>query len=204
MSFLLAFIFALSSLSMPAMNASLEAPATTHEALLDRPITAPSQAHLEAPEVEVTTTPAPASQAPTQAPAPQVSPIPKGAPIDQSEAPSQTAPHAPEGTAIDPTPNCEEDMPCWEGSINDDRYNTPAEDTVEDAPQVGTATPEDNAWASVQALGPDVEVLEGYALKYFGTFTEEPTDLPATQFAVMDTETFDCWHVFGYVVQTDA
>jgi hypothetical protein len=176
------------------------------QALKDRPIQAPSQATLKAPEVDVTTTPAP-TQAPTQAP--QIAPIPQGAP--GSSAP-ETAPHAPVQPTV-PTqapvqpPICEEDMPCWDCSENDNRTcidGTPVESEAPAEPEVFTATPEDSAWASLEALGPDVEQLEGMALVYRSTVTVEPTDLPETQFAVMDTEQFDTWHIFEYVTASKA
>lgn len=202
MSILLAFIFALSSLSMPALNASLDAPAHTHEALLAPRIEAPAQATLKPTEVEVTTTPAPKApaQALPQAPAQQVSPLPKGAPIDQSEAPKE-ATASPTVPSQAPTVQCEEDMPCWDCSENDDREcidGKPVEATVE----VGTATDEDSAWMSLESLG-EREVPAGMKLEYVGTVTTEPTPAFA-QFHVMDTERENVWHIFQYVLTYDA
>lgn len=100
MSLLLAFIFAIAPLSTQAMNASLEAPATTHEALLEAPIKAPVEAKVDAPEVEVHTSPAPAVEAPIEAPVEdhceEDMECWEGSPNDDREY--YTAPHAPETT----------------------------------------------------------------------------------------------------------
>src|SRR5688500_13393811 len=99
------------------------------------PIEAPAEAKLPSYLSEVQTSPAPTptTEAPattTEAPAeaPQVWPVPKGAPGQQApaEAPVTPAPEAPTASPTVPAeaptaPRCEEDMPCWEGSPNDDR-----------------------------------------------------------------------------------
>jgi hypothetical protein len=174
-------------LAMALSPLSTEGLMSTYEAT-PSVIEAPAQAPLNHDRVEVQTSPAPAPapavEAPTQAPAeaPQVDPMPLGAP---GESAPETAPHAPV--------QCEEDMPCWDCSANDSRTcidGVPAE--------VGTATAEDSAWMSLEAIGPDVEVLEGHILEYAGTVTGEPTDLTAVQFHVMDTETENVFHIFQY------
>lgn len=119
---------------------------------------------------------------------PTVSTSPATDTTEQVVIPSIPAPEV----GVPTLPRCEEDMECWEGSINDDRvYMTP---TPTDTP---TSSPEDSAWLSLQSLG-DIEVLEDHILEYKGTHRMEPTTT-ATQFPVMDTETPNVWHVFEYV-----
>jgi hypothetical protein len=203
-SLIMAFTIGLfgSPTEAPEVQPTQASQAPLSQALKERPIKAPAEAEVKAPEVQVSTTPAP-----TQPPVQQVNPVPQGAPSDPITAPEMptASPTAPTEATVQ-APICEEDMPCWDCSEKDNRTcidGVPVE-TAPAEPEVFTATPEDSAWASLEALGPDVEQLEGMALKYYGTVTEDPTDLPETEFSVMDTEQFDTWHIFGYVPETKA
>jgi hypothetical protein len=149
-----------------------------------QPITAPT-AQLTYDSPTVTTSPAPA---PT--PAPQVTlptiPAPEVGVRCEEDMPCWTgSPNDDRALPAQPA-RCEEDMPCWVGSPNDDR--------VYDSPE------ELDAWISYASLSLPEDAHEGLTMDYIKTVTTEPNSdsLDLSEFAIPST-TSTAWHVFRYV-----
>jgi hypothetical protein len=149
----------------------------------------------------------PAHDAPVTAPtatitAP-VTPLRYDAPtITTTPAPTPTTDDADTSTTddmddMDDMGTCEEDEECWTGSPNDSRV-APHDTITAPTPNM---SPEDSAWLSFETSGLTGTKLDNMSLDYIDTITAPtaPTRLPATQFAVPDTETPNTWHIFGYV-----
>lgn len=142
-----------------------------------------TEAPLPSYTTEVHTSPAP-SQAPSQAPVEAVPEAPVQAP---TEAPVEDS--------------CEEDMPCWVGSANDNRINP--EDTTA-SPNDRTLTPEEAAaWLSLDTSTGGTDVPEGMILDYVKT-VDGPYTAGFAQFTVQDTETEGRLHVFQFMTLAKA
>lgn len=172
MNALLTIITSIALMFAPATPAH-DAPTTAPTATITAPVT---PLRYDAPTI--TTTPAPAHAV---APA-----LPDPSDLEDDDD---------MGTDTDTT--CEEDDECWTGSPNDSRVAP--HDTIT-AP-TSTLSPEDRAWLSFETSGLTGTKLDNMSLDYIDTITAPtaPTRLPATEFAVADTETPNTWHIFGYV-----
>lgn len=144
---------------------------------------------------------APTAQLTYDSPSVTTSPAPQPAP--QVVIPAQPAPSV--GV---PQPRCEEDMPCWEGSPNDNRYHAQPERCEEDM----------DCWDCTMGINPCGSTIEDDALATFTTTTglpiiddtsivtyvssstERPSDLALTeiQITLPSVNLPNVWHVLEY------